>query len=140
MTTIKRTPTLHKDLFVPNFVEGKYVPADDTSGKAIGTIPKGAIYLGTITTNETAWNGTAPKLLVGWSGDTDALATDIDTAVGSTGIKEAAKETAEAAGWIGPLSEDREIILTATEDSSTAGESHVIVLFYFPFSSEVYDS
>lgn len=121
------TPQLVKDLRVVNTLVAKYDASKDATGKVIGTLPKHAIPLRTVAHVTTAFNGTTPTIDVGYTGDTDALGATAAILPAAAGIKSAPPTAA------GPLTEDKDIIVTEGGTTVTTGVVHLVVEYVFPF-------
>ena len=131
------TPQIVNDLSVGNVLEGYYDVTTDATGKRIGTLPKYAVIDRVLSHTPTGWNGTLPTAKLGWASDTDALATEFDTMVASTGLRETASGTLETGLLNAPMTDDKDVIVTAAEGGSTAGLTYFAVYYHFPFSKYV---
>jgi len=99
----------------------KYDVTLDATGKIPFALPEGFIPTQIDLVVETAFNGTTPTMKAGYTGSLAALFDTTDVDLTLTGY------TLVLGRGTAPLSANKEIILTVSEGSSTAGLIHGLV-------------
>lgn len=131
------TPRYAKDQpTMLQFMEASYNVASDVTGKVLFTLPKGArIIPGACALMvQTAFDGTTPTVLIGTSGDTDAIAASADVAPATAGLKALVLATLNAGAFKAAQTSDIDIIATVGGGgSNTAGLVYVTIAFAYPY-------
>ncbi len=111
-----------------NFPAITYVTADFNYGDTtvtVGELPENARMIAVGAFVDTAFNGTTPLLNFGDGTDADEFAANIDPS--TTGVKNG---TLIAPGFT-PSASPRQVVLTVTPDSSTAGAGTAFFAYIF---------